>query len=279
MAELVLLDQAEGVATLTLNRSDKLNSLGQGMPEQLIAALDRVGADRGARVLVITGAGRAFCTGGDLREMAALRRERAGFESVKPLLESGRTIVTRLAGMRLPTIAAVNGPAAGAGLALALACDLRLASDEATFTQAHARLGLHCGWGASYFLPRLVGLARAYELSWSTKVTDAAEARRIGLVNHVFERAAFASEVRRFALRLAAASSFSVQHAKRALARSPQRSLEQCLDAEIEGQERCWAAADSAEGLAAFTERREPVFQAAVDDLDEPPRPAARRFE
>ena len=187
--------------------------------------------------------------------------------------------MTRLAALPIPAIAALNGPAAGAGVGLALACDLRLASDQATFMAAHTRIGLHLGWGASYFLPRVVGLPKALELSWSTEIVDAAEALRVGLVNRVFASGVFADEVRLFAARLAAAPRNSVRLAKRALVRSAGSSLAQCLVAEIEDQERCWASADSAEGLAAFTDKRPPRFTGGIESPDEPPVAAARHFE
>ena len=118
--------------------------------------------------------------------MVSLKQRGAGFEALEKLLEAGSAAITRLAALPIPTLAAVNGVAAGAGLNLALACDLRIASDEATFGETFARVGLHPDWGGTYFLPRLVGLARAYEICWLGDMIDAQEALRIGLVNRVF---------------------------------------------------------------------------------------------
>ena len=161
MPQTIRLEIAEGVARVTLDRPDKLNAFADDMREQLIAALDHVAVAPDVRALVITGAGRAFCSGGDVRHMVALKERDAGFDGVEPLLAAGASIVTRLDSLPFPTIAAVNGVAAGAGLNLALACDLRLASDAATFGETFVRIGLHPDWGGTYFLPRLVGMSKA----------------------------------------------------------------------------------------------------------------------
>jgi 2-(1,2-epoxy-1,2-dihydrophenyl)acetyl-CoA isomerase len=280
MAELVLLTIEDGIATLTLNRPDKLNAFGEDMRDQLAAALDRVAASAEARVLVITGAGRAFCAGGDVHHMAGLKSRDAGFEELKPLLEAGRGIITRLERLDVPTIAAVNGAAAGAGLNLALACDLRVASDAATFGETFVRIGLHPDWGGTYHLPRVVGLAKALELCWLGDVIDAGEALRIGLVNHVWPNGSFRPKVAEFARRLADAPQTSVQLAKQTLRASFDRTLNQCLDAETLAQKACWASSDVGEGLAAFVEKRKPEFGGVLIGADDlAPSNAALRFE
>lgn len=280
MSDLVLFRAEEGVVTLTLNRPGKLNAFGEDMREQLIAALDRVAQDPDAKVLVITGAGRAFCAGGDVHHMLGLKRRDAGFREIRPLLEYGRAIVTRLDALPIPTVAAVNGPAAGAGINLALACDLRLASDQATFGETFVRIGLHPDWGGTFFLPRLVGLSRALELCWLGESVDAFEALRIGLVNHVWPQADFPAEWMRLATRLAAAPQTSVRLAKQTLRAALDRTLNQCLDAEVQAQRACWASDDVAEGLAAFAEKRRPEFVGElVAAADVGPPEGARRFE
>jgi len=285
MTDLILLESAGGVATLTLNRPDKLNAFADDMREQLVAALARVAADPGARALVITGAGRAFSAGGDVHHMARLKERRASFEDVRPLLEAGRAAAARLAALPMPTIAAVNGVAAGAGLNLALACDLRVASDQASFGETFARIGLHPDWGGTYFLPRRVGLAKALELCWLGDVIDAAEALRIGLVNRVVPADALRDEVRALAGRLAQSPRASVRLVKQTLAASFHRTLDQCCDAEVEAQAACWEAGDVAEGLAAFVEKRAPRFGAgAASNRSEPagapsPEPLTSKFE
>ncbi len=275
MSELVLSSVLDGIATLTLNNPAKLNAFAGDMREQMVAALDRIAADPSVRVLVITGAGRAFCAGGDVKHMVELKQRDAGFEELRPLLDAGRAVVTRLDALPFPTLAAVNGPAAGAGMNLALACDLRIASDQATFGESFARIGLHVDWGGSYFLTRLVGPAKAMELCWLADVIDALEAQSIGLVNRVIAQEQFAAEVDRIARRLAAAPETSVRLAKRTLRAAGGRTLSECLEAETEAQQQCWDSPDAAEGLRAFVEKRPAVFGARAHAASS----AAQRFE
>ena len=276
----VLLDVTEGVATITLNRPDKLNAFAGDMRTRMVAALDRVAASAEARVLVITGAGRGFCSGGDVAHMVALKERGAGYDGLEPLVDAGRDIALRLEALAIPAIAAVNGVAAGAGCNLALACDLRLASDAARFGETFVRIGLHLDWGGAHHLPRLVGLGKALDLAWTGELVDAAEALRLGLVERVWPHAAFESEWRAYARRLAEAPATSIRAAKRTLRASASRTLAQTLAAESRAQAACWASADSAEGIAAFVEKRAPRFGAApVTPSDQAPSPAARRFE
>jgi 2-(1,2-epoxy-1,2-dihydrophenyl)acetyl-CoA isomerase len=280
MAELVLHHAADGIATLTLNRPEKLNAFADDMREQLVRALDRVAGEGDARVLVLTGAGRAFCAGGDVHHMAALKERDADYRELKSLLELGRAIVTRLEALPIPTIAAVNGVAAGAGLNLALACDLRVATDQASFGETFSRVGLHPDWGGTFFLPRLVGPSRALEMCWLGDTIDAAEALRIGLVNHVWSAAAFAENLRALASRLAAAPQTSLRHIKQSLRASCDRTLNQCLDAEVTAQAACWASPDVGEGLRAFVEKRSPEFESpALEFAEAAPSSSSRRFE
>jgi 2-(1,2-epoxy-1,2-dihydrophenyl)acetyl-CoA isomerase len=259
MTEWIQLATRDGIATITLNRPEKLNSFADDMREQLIGALERVSRSE-ARVLVITGAGRGFCAGGDVNHMVGLKQRNAGFEEMLPLLEAGRSIVTLIHDLPIPTIAAVNGVAAGAGANLALACDLRIASDKASFGETFVKIGLHPDWGGTYFLPRLVGMAKALEMCWLGDVIDAAEAHRIGLVNRVIPDAGFVREVQALAGRLAAAPVTTVRAIRRSIRTSSTRSLEQCHDAEATAQESCWASPDSGEGLRAFVEKRAARF-------------------
>ena len=260
----ILVAIADGVATVTLNRPDKLNAFAGDMRERLAAALDTVAADRSVRVLVITGAGKGFCSGGDVQHMVDLKSRGADFDALSPLLEAGRAIVTRLAAFEIPVIAAVNGVAAGAGMNLALACDVRLASSEARFGETFVNIGLHPDWGGSYHLPRLAGTAAALDLCWTGELIGADEALRLGLVQRVFAAAEFDGQWREYAARLAAAPATSVREAKRTLRAAGARTLAQCLDAESAAQAACWASADSGEGLAAFVEKRAARFGAEV---------------
>lgn len=260
MSALVQLHVADRIATLTLNRPEKLNAFKDDMREALGPALDRVAADPEARVLVITGAGRAFSAGGDIQHMVDLKERQASYEEFLPMLEAGRLAARRLAALEIPTLAAINGPAAGGGLNLALACDMRIASEGATLGETFVRLGLHIDWGGAYHLPRLVGMAKALELCWLGELIDAQEALRIGLVNRVVARERFADEVRAVALRLASAPQTSIRLTKRTLTASFERSLAQCLEAEIEAQRICWQSADVLEGTRAFIEKRPARF-------------------
>lgn len=280
MSDTILLSVADGVATITLNRPDKLNAFAGDMRERLIEALDRVAADPHARVLAITGAGRAFCSGGDVQHMVDLQRRRASFDELRPLLDRGRDIVTRLASLPIPVIAAVNGVAAGAGCNLALACDVRLASDAAKFGETFVKIGLHADWGGTFALPRLVGVAKAMELCWTGDVIGADEALRAGLVQRVWPAGEFDAAWRAWVAALAAAPQASVRGAKATLRASLHATLDQCLDAEASAQAACWAHADAAEGLVAFVEKRAPRFGAGtVVTEEQAPSAAARRFE
>jgi len=276
----ILLTVAAGVATITLDRPDKLNAFAGDMRERMVAALDCVAEDRSVRVLVITGAGKGFCSGGDVQHMVDLKGQAATFEALAPLLEAGRAIVTRLAAFEIPVIAAVNGVAAGAGCNLALACDVRLASSEARFGETFVKIGLHPDWGGTYHLPRIAGLASALDLCWTGDLIGAEEAHRLGLVQRVFPAAEFDAKWREYAAKLAAAPATSVQAAKRTLRAAGARSLTQCLDAESAAQAACWASADSNEGLAAFVAKRTARFSAEpVAEAERAPSAAARRFE
>jgi 2-(1,2-epoxy-1,2-dihydrophenyl)acetyl-CoA isomerase len=280
MSELVLLGEADGVATLVLNRPEKLNAFADDMREQFAAAIEAVATRSEVRVLVVTGAGRAFSAGGDVGHMVRLKERGAEFEGgLSMLVGAGGAVIQRLVSLPFPTIACVNGPAAGGGCNLALACDLRIASDRASFGESFVRIGLHLDWGGSYFLPRLVGTSKALELCWLGDMIEATEALRIGLVNRVVPHERLSEETRALAARLAAAPQTSVRATKRNLRASARRTLDECLEAEFEAQAACWASADSGEGVRAFVEKRTAAF-AATASVDEsaPPR-AARRFE
>ena len=276
MSDLILTEIRDSVAVVTLNRPDKLNAFGDDMRERLAGALDQI-ARSDARVLVITGAGRAFCAGGDVKHMASLKTSGAGPDALDPMLEAARVVITKLDALAIPTIGAINGPAAGAGLNLALACDLRVASDQATLTESFVKLGLCPDWGGTWFLPRRVGLARALELAWLGDALDSTEALRLGLVSRVWPQAEFERGWRELAGRLAAAPAASVRLAKALMRGSFERTLEECLAGEADAQRACWSSEDSAEGLRAFAEKRPPRFGAASLPLVESG--AGSRFE
>lgn len=248
----------DAVATITLNRPEALNAFVGTMRADLLAAIDE--AAQQARVLVVTGAGKAFCSGGDVRFMASLRAEGSADE-LKPFIEQGKQVVKRLASLPIPTLAAVNGVAAGAGFSLALACDLRIASSEARFGASFARVGLHPDWGGTYFLTRLGGAAVASDLIFSGRLVDAEEALRLGLVNAVVEHDSLVERTRDKARELARAAPTSIRYAKEGIARAEHASLDEILDYEEEAQLACFRSEDALEGLSAFAEKRRPDFK------------------
>ena len=260
MPEQAVLFRRDGaVATITLNRPDKLNAINDPMRQGLMGALDSLERDREIRVAVITGAGRGFCAGGDIQNMIELRE---GYHSAifRAYLEAGHAVVRRIREIPKPIVAAVNGSAAGAGMNLALACDLRIASQNATFAQAFSRLGLHPDWGGTFSLPRMVGMGKALEIFWLGDPVPAEEARRIGLVNFVVPQESFVAETEGLATRLAAAPPLPMALLKQALYERVQTELERVMDNELQAQMKCFESEDFTEGLRAFTEKRSPKF-------------------
>jgi len=258
--EHVLVDRADGIGTITLNRPDKLNAFAGRMRQEVAEAVQLLADAEDVRVLVVTGAGRAFCAGADIGYMQRLI-ETNDTENARALVEAGRAVVTTIRNTPKPVIASVNGAAAGGGANLALACDLRLASDRATIGQTFNRLGLHPDWGGTYFLPRLVGPSRALELIYNAEMIAAAEAYRLGLFNRVVPHDRLAGETRALATALAAKPPLALALAKRAVYESGDRTLPEMLDRELEHQLRCFASDDAREGLQAFLANRPAVFR------------------
>ena len=248
-----------GIVTITLNRPDKLNALVGHMRRDLAEALEQAGSDRLVRVVVITGAGRAFCAGGDI-ERAAELMDQGDAEEFARLLGAARRVVTAIRQMTKPVIASINGSAAGAGCNLALACDLRIAAASATFTQSFVKIGFHPDWGGTYFLPRLVTANKACELFFLGDSVDAAEALRLGLVNWVVPDNELETATRKIAERLRDAPPISIAAAKLAVYLSGKEDLEAMLRYEVEAQMRCFESRDGKEGVRAFLEKRDPRF-------------------
>ena len=259
MYEHILVSQAEGIATITLNRPDKLNAFIGHMRRDLAEALEHAGSDRGVKVLIITGAGRAFCSGGDIAFMAELM-ERRDSDEFSRILGAGRRVITAIRSMTKPVLASINGPAAGAGFNLALACDLRIASSNATFTQSFVKVGLHPDWGGTYFLPRLVSPNKACEMFFLGESIDAAEALRLNIVNQVVAPDELETATLQLAERLRAAPSIAVAAAKQAIYMSGSSDLDEMLRYETEAQLRCFESEDGHEGVRAFFEKRDPRF-------------------
>ncbi len=247
-------------AWITLNRPKRGNALAGAMREELLALIKEAGSDPGVGCLVITGAGKAFCAGGDLSAMAALKERRAEFEALGRLLDLGGRIVTSLAALPKPSVASLPGAAAGAGCSLALACDFRIASRSASLGMTFARVGLHPDWGGSYFLPRLAGPAAALEMFATGRMVDAREALSLGLVSRVVPPGRLRAETKALAQRLAAVPPRAFLAAREAARRSPTSSLSAMLAYERQAQRLCWESEDSSEGIRAFLEKRPPRF-------------------
>ncbi len=259
MYEHIQISEAEGITTITLCRPERLNAFIGHMRRDLAEALEHAGSDRNTRVVVLTGAGRTFCAGGDIAFMAELMQRRDA-EEFSRILGAGRRVILAIRQMTKPVIASINGPASGAGCNLALACDLRVASNTATFSQSFAKVGLHPDWGGTYFLPRLVTPNKACELFFLGETIDAAEAMRLGIVNQVVAPEDLASATQQLAERLRAAPPIALAAAKHAVYMSQAAELEEMLRYETEAQMRCFDSDDGHEGVNAFLEKREPRF-------------------
>jgi 2-(1,2-epoxy-1,2-dihydrophenyl)acetyl-CoA isomerase len=257
MYENIRVEAEGGIATITLDRPEKLNAFAGHMRRDLAEALERAASDKGVRVVVITGAGRAFCAGADVKYMSELM-ERDDVDEFTRLLGAGRRVLTTIRQMMKPVVASINGPAYGAGFNLALACDIRLAAESATFSQSFVKVGLHPDWGGTYFLPRVVPANVACEMFFLGDALDAARAHHFGIVNRVVPDRELAAETRRMAERLRDAPHASVAQAKRAVYLSEGSSLEQMLQYETEAQIRCFQSREARERVRAFLERREP---------------------
>jgi 2-(1,2-epoxy-1,2-dihydrophenyl)acetyl-CoA isomerase len=261
-----LLERIEdGVAVLTMNRPESLNALSPPMMAALREAVPRLALDPAVRVIVLTGAGRGFCAGGDVKGMAA-RADATGpppsMEARVHGLREGMEVSRWLHEMPKPTIAMVRGPAAGAGLSLALACDLRIASDTARFTTAFAKVGFSGDYGGSYFLPKLVGAAKARELYFTADVLSAQQALELGIANRVVPDAELEAEAMGLARRLAQGPAVAYGYMKRNLnATEAGASLEEVFDLEAWNMTRTGQTEDHKEAARAFVEKRQPTFQ------------------
>jgi len=258
--ESVVFSQDGPVATLLLNRPEKLNALDEGMREGLSAALSTLAHDPVLRVGIITGAGRAFCAGGDIDRMRELKETHQS-ATFRRYIEAGHELVRKIRRLPKLVVACVNGPAAGAGMNLALACDLRIASESATFTQAFLRIGLHPDWGGTFLLPRLIGIGRAIEMFILGEPLNAAEAHRLGLVNFLAPPDQLAGETRKLSERLAAAPALPVALLKQALYERLETKLDLMMQHEVDAQMKCFDSEDFSEGLRAFLEKRRPNFK------------------
>ncbi|MGW4483536.1 enoyl-CoA hydratase-related protein [Amycolatopsis sp. NPDC004368] len=258
--DVLLTADADGVRTLTLNRPEAYNSLTVELKERLLAELRAAAEDADVRAIVLTGAGKAFCAGQDLKEHVGLLQanDPAPLHTVS---DHYNPIVKAIVDMPKPVIAAVNGTAAGAGAAFAYASDLRIAAESSSFLMAFANVGLGPDSGASWTLQRLIGLGRAAELMLLARAVDAGEAQRIGLVGEVVPDEELAARAHAVAAKLAAGPTVAYAKIKQVLAVSAQSSLDEALVAEDEAQTALGATADHTEAVEAFVGKRKPTFQ------------------
>ncbi|MBK6653334.1 2-(1,2-epoxy-1,2-dihydrophenyl)acetyl-CoA isomerase PaaG [Zoogloea sp.] len=257
----ILFTVEAGVARLTLNRPDKLNSFTGEMHAELRDALDAIQADPAVRVLVLTGAGRAFCAGQDLADPDMARTPSGGMPDIGNVVEKNyKPLVLRLQNLRVPTIAAVNGIAAGAGASVALACDLVVASKSASFLQAFSKIGLVPDTGGTWFLPQRVGMARAMGLALLADKLPAEKAADWGLIWAAYDDAEFAAKVDAMAAQLAAMPTKALVRTRQAMHAAPGHTLEQQLSFEGGFMRELGWSPDYAEGVAAFMEKRAPKF-------------------
>ena len=258
--EFVLYEVKGGVATITINRPERFNALNAALRQELLDAIGLSEERNDVRAVVITGAGRSFCPGGDVKAL----KDAVDAEATNPLSQRlapiRDKIVLAIRNSGKPFIAAVNGPAAGGGMNLALACDIRIASTAAKFGQSFVRRGMHPDWGGTYFLPRLVGLAKACELIWSGKAVDADEALSLGIVSQVVEPNDLMPTVLEMASEFAAGPPVAIRLAKRAIYRAMETGLREALEFETYAQNICLETDDFKEGVRAFVEKREPTF-------------------
>jgi len=252
---------ASGVATLTLDRADKRNAMMPPDWRALEDHLDEAAGDDAVQVIVVTGAGDTFCSGGDLKTMGDRLRQ----SSVKRSTELHRLVrvTQRFRETLKPILGAINGPAIGAGCVIALACDVRLAAAGATFSVPFLRIGMQPDFGGAYFLPRLLGTARAFELLWTQEPLSAPEAEALGLVNRVYSDEEFAGGVRTFAARVARNPPGALALSKLTVYHGAEQTLRELLDLEALAQTVLSKSDDALEGVQAFVDKRRPRFRGA----------------
>ena len=250
----------EHVAYLTLNRPERKNAIGGTMRTDILDAFARAEADPEVRAIILTGAGSAFCAGGDVKEFARAFEqgiERPLIEKIAPVRDR---IILAISEAAKPVIAAVNGAAAGAGMNIALAADIRLASTTAVFAQSFVKRGVHPDFGGTYFLPRVVGLAKACELMFTGDSINAEEALRLGIVSRVVAPDQLMQAAAQLAARIAAGPPIAIRLLKRCLRQSANASLHDTLERETAAQNLCFDTEDAREGMRAFVEKRAPEF-------------------
>jgi 2-(1,2-epoxy-1,2-dihydrophenyl)acetyl-CoA isomerase len=256
----ILCELSDSVLKITLNRPDKLNALTDVMLQELHAAFAKAAGDKATRCVLLTGAGKGFCPGQDLANVQEMSR--GGKPAYGEHIRSNyNPLILAMTRHPKPIVAAINGVAAGAGMSLAMACDVRIASEKASFLQAFVNIGLVPDSGSTWFLPRLVGRQRALELMLSGRKLSAAEALEWGLVNQVVAPEQLLEEATKIAARYAAAPTYAIGQIKRNVDFAESHSLEETLALEAKSQAECGLSADHQEGIQAFLEKRTPVYK------------------
>jgi len=255
----ILYEVTDRVGVVTLNRPEVMNAFGGTMREDLLKMLQQAEADKGVRCVVITGAGKAFCAGGDIASMAEMQAKNDA--SVIPQrMKVGGQVVNLIRSMAKPVIAGVNGAAAGAGMNLMLACDMRFAAQSARFSESFVKIALVPDWGGTYLLTQVVGTAKAMELMMNGDRIDATEALRIGILNRIVPDDTFRDEVMTFARQLANGPANTLAHIKRAIYVGATGTLSDALQYEMQAQESVFLSDNAREGIRAFLEKRAAKF-------------------
>jgi 2-(1,2-epoxy-1,2-dihydrophenyl)acetyl-CoA isomerase len=253
----LIVTKEKGICTITLNRPEVLNAMNAQLSEELELAIGELGRDDATRVVVITGAGRAFCAGGDMK---GLPISPGDVGATKTALEQLHRLLLSIRRLEKPVIAAVNGAAAGGGCDLALMCDMRIASENAKFVEAYVRIGGTSDSGGTYLLTHLVGTAKACELLLTGDTIDAGEALRIGLVNKVVPTDQLESATKELATKIASGPPMAISMMKKAIYMSLTQDIESAFQYALSMTTLCLQTEDAKEGIAAFAEKRPPVY-------------------
>jgi enoyl-CoA hydratase/carnithine racemase len=256
----IRVERHDAIALVTFNRPERMNTMGGTLVEETIAALHSFQQDAAVRAVIITGAGeRAFCAGADVQDLHSSAQATSAMER-RRYVQQAQQLTLAIRHLEKPVIAAVNGVAVGGGCDIALACDMRMASEHARFGEVFARIGLFPGTGGTYFLPRLVGIAKALELIWTGDVINALEAERLGLVSRVVPAATLLHEALLFAQRLAQGPPLAISLAKSAVYRGLDLDIHAAFEYAATAESITLTSADHQEGVQAFREKRSPQF-------------------